>query len=55
MRTNKDKQLLKHLLVYCNRVDVAVHRIGTAEKLLTDSFNQDALAMPLAQIGEFVG
>lgn len=52
MRTNKDRQLLKHILEYCNRVGEAVKRIETEEKLLSDSFNQDALAMPLAQIGE---
>ena len=52
MRTNKDKQLLKHILEYCSRVEEAVKRIGTEENLLADSFNQDALAMPLAQIGE---
>ena len=54
MRTNKDKQLLIHILAYCNRVEAAVKRIGTEEKLLADSFHQDALAMPLAQIGELV-
>ena len=52
MRTNKDRQLLKHIFEYCNRVEEAVKRIETEEKLLSDSFNQDALAMPLAQIGE---
>ena len=54
MRTNKDKQLLRHILEYCSRVEEAVKRIGTEENLLADAFSQDALAMPLAQIGELV-
>lgn len=54
MRTNKDKQLLRHILEYCSRVEEAVTRIGTEENLLADAFSQDALAMPLAQIGELV-
>ena len=52
MRTNKDKQLLRHILEYCSRVENAVKRIETEENLMADAFNQDALAMPLAQIGE---
>lgn len=54
MRTNKDRQLLKHILDYCDQVKEAADRIETAENLLSDQFSRNALAMPLAQIGELV-
>lgn len=52
MRTNKDGQLLRHIVEYCNQVEEAVTRIETVENLLSDQFSRNALAMPLAQIGE---
>ena len=54
MRTNKDGQLLRHIVEYCNQVEEAVTRIETVENLLSDQFSRNALAMPLAQIGELV-
>ncbi|WP_407396705.1 DUF86 domain-containing protein [Anaerovibrio sp.] len=52
MRTNKDKHIMKHILNYCDQVADAVERIETLDNLLEDSFYQNALAMPIAQIGE---
>ena len=52
MRVGKEKQLLKHIIEYCKEIQDAVERIETVDNLLSDRFYQNALSMPLAQIGE---
>lgn len=54
MKKNKDQHLMVHMLEYCKRIGEATEKIGDISNLLTSSFNQDALAMPLVQLGELV-
>lgn len=55
MRTSdKDLHLLKHIAVYCERIKSAVNQIETLDNLLDSPFYQDALSMPMLQIGELV-
>ncbi len=44
MRTNdKDLHLLKHIVMYCERIKSAVNQIETLDNLQDSSFYQDAL------------
>lgn len=53
MRTNdKDKHLLLHIEEYCNQVQETVIEIGNCDNLESNFIYQNALAMPLLQIGE---
>ena len=55
MRTSdKDLHLLNHIVMYCERIKSAVNQIESLDNLLESSFYQDALSMPMLQIGELV-
>ena len=48
-----DKQILEHIVSYCNRIQVAVQRFGNSrETFLADNFYQDGVSMCIMQIGE---
>ena len=47
MRNNKDIQLLKHILAYCEEVEQSLNRIEILDNLVSDYFNRNVLAMSL--------
>lgn len=52
--SNKDRHILTHIIEYCDRTKEALFKIGSINNLFSSAFNQDALSMPLLQIGELV-
>lgn len=55
MRTSdKDLHLIKHIVMYCERIKAAINQIESLDNLLGSPFYQDALSMPMLQIGELV-
>ena len=55
MQTNeKNKHLILHIDNYCNQVQETIKEIGYYDNLDSSFIYQNALAMPLLQIGELV-
>ena len=53
---NKDKSLIKHILMYCNKIQHTVDRFGSDRDLfLNDPDYRDSVSMNLLQIGELAG
>lgn len=51
--SNKDQQILEHIIKYCNQIALTVQRLKiTQESLQKDFLHQNALTMPILQIGE---
>ena len=50
--SERDKQILFHILKYCNEVEKTVERIKTEEEFNGDFMYRNAISMPLLQIGE---
>lgn len=51
--TNKDKQLLEHIIKYCNRVRDDIERFGNDYKdFISDPAFRDSVSMNILQIGE---
>ena len=52
---DKDKDILIHILDYCGRIDNCRKRFGDSFELFLNDYNyQDAVSMPIFQIGELV-
>lgn len=50
--TNKDKQLLEHIIKYCNRVRDDIERFGNDYKdFISDPAFRDSVSMNILQIG----
>lgn len=51
-----DKQILEHMIEYCNQIEGTVERFGQSlEVFQTDFVYQNAVAMCILQIGELAG
>ena len=50
--SERDEQILRHIVRYCNEVQESIHIIKTEEALQASFFYKNALSMPIAQIGE---
>lgn len=51
--TNKDKQLLEHIIRHCNRVRDDIERFGNDDKaFISDPAFRDSVSMNILQIGE---
>ena len=54
--SNRDAEVLKHILYYCEEIETAVSRFGnTFEDYKKDSMYRNATAMCILQIGELAG
>lgn len=51
---NRDKQIILHILNYCEEIANTIERIQTKENFDKDFFYKNALSMPIFQIGELV-
>lgn len=52
---NKDEQVIQHIVRYCNQIDTTIKTYKIAKKEFDNNFAiQNALSMPLLQIGELV-
>ena len=50
---NKDRQILDHIVKYCDEVDLAIFEYGNnKETFLNNPVFRNACAMPIMQIGE---
>ena len=50
-----DAQILQHIFNYCEEIDLTIKTFGVDEnKFLDDFIYQNALSMPILQIGELV-
>lgn len=50
---NKDRQILEHILKYCDEVELALSEYDNdREKFMTNAVFRNACAMPIMQIGE---
>ena len=50
---NKDRQILDHIVKYCDEVDLAISEYGNdKETFLNNPVFRNACAMPIMQIGE---
>ena len=50
---NKDKQILEHIVRYCQEVQMAVNRFGRDEKIFShDPVYMNSCSMPMLQMGE---
>ena len=53
---NKDSQIIKHILDYCEKIECTVHRFGADSSVfIADPDYRDSIAMNLLQIGELAG
>ena len=53
---NKDSQIIRHILKYCNKIECTVSRFGADAAVFTaDPDYRDSIAMNLLQIGELAG
>ena len=54
--TDRDRQVLEHILRYCDKIEKTCKRFGTdLEVFLHDSDYSDSVSMNLLQIGELAG
>ena len=54
--SNRDAQILRHILQYCEKIKATVGRFGTDFAVfMDDSDYRDSVAMNLLQIGELAG
>lgn len=51
----RDREILRHMLKYCDQIDTAIARFGGWDSFETDIVYQNAVAMCLLQIGELSG
>ena len=50
---DRDREIIEHILRYCQEIDQAVERFGyNRELFLTDAVYRNAVSMPVQQIGE---
>ena len=50
---NRDRDIIVHILRYCQEIDQAVARFGDSEALfMEDAVYRNAVSMPVQQIGE---
>ena len=47
---NRDKQIILHILNYCEEIANTIERIQTKENFDKDFFYKNALSMPIFQI-----
>ena len=53
--SSKDGQILQHIVRYCNQIDTTIGFFHlTKDDFANNFFMQNALAMPISQIGELV-
>jgi len=53
---NRDRDIIEHILRYCNQVQTAHHDFGRSkEKFVESTTYQNAVSMCILQIGELVG
>lgn len=53
MTNNKDKQILQHILAYCDEINLTIKSFGKSKsKFLKDFIYVNAISMPIMQIGE---
>ena len=53
---NRDKSLIEHILMYCQKIQLTVERFGKdMEIFLNDTDYRDSVSMNLLQIGELAG
>ena len=53
--SSKDGQILQHIVRYCNQIDTTIDFFHLTKDDFADNFFvQNALAMPISQIGELV-
>ena len=54
--TNRDRDIIEHVLRYCNQVEVAHRDFGCSKERFEESSTyQNAVSMCILQIGELVG
>ena len=54
--TNRDRDIIEHVLRYCNQVEVAHQDFGRSKERFEESSTyQNAVSMCILQIGELVG
>lgn len=50
---NRDRDIIRHILRYCQEIDQAVDRFGDQKELfIEDAVYRNAVSMPIQQIGE---
>ena len=50
---NRDSEIIKHILRYCDEIDLAVNRFGRNQEIFAkDPVYRNAVSMPVQQIGE---
>ena len=53
---NRDRQIIQHILKYCEKIECTVHRFGADSAVfIADPDYRDSVAMNLLQIGELAG
>lgn len=53
---DRDLSILKHIISYCDQIEMTVERFGDDQKLfLSDPIYRNAAALCILQIGELVG
>lgn len=56
MKQNRNRNVVKHILEYCGRIDETVHFFGDDyEKFKNNNIYKDAVALCILQIGELSG
>ena len=54
--SNKDEQIIAHILKYCEKIESTVRRFGAdAAVFIADPDYRDSISMNLLQIGELAG
>lgn len=54
--TNRDRDIIEHILRYCNQVETAHQDFGhSKDRFVESSTYQNAISMCILQIGELVG
>ena len=54
--TNRDREIVEHILRYCRQVEIAHQDFGCSKERFTESSTyQNAVSMCILQIGELVG
>ena len=55
-KTNRDRDIMEHILRYCNQVTIAHQDFGLSKERFEESTTyQNAISMCILQIGELVG
>ena len=53
---NKDKSIIEHILIYCDKIQLTVGRFGSEFGIfLNDTDYRDSVSMNMLQIGELAG